>query len=79
MIEDDKEAVKWYRKAAELGDTKAMTDLGHKYANGYGVIQDHKEALKWFRKAAELGNTSAMFSLGFIYDHGRVARRTWFG
>ena len=46
VIQDDKEAVKWYRKAADLGDANAMFNLGVMYDNGEGVIEDDKEAVK---------------------------------
>ena len=52
VLKDDKEAVKWYRKAAEQGDAKAQNNLGVKYGNGLGVLKDYKEAVKWYRKAA---------------------------
>ena len=70
VIEDDKEAVKWHRKAADLGYAKAMFNLGAMYAFGKGVIEDDKEAVKWYRKAAELGLASVMFNLGIMYDNG---------
>tara|TARA_Y100000588_G_scaffold37855_1_gene36186 strand:- start:13 stop:729 length:717 start_codon:yes stop_codon:yes gene_type:complete len=70
VIQDDKEAVKWYRKAAELGYVKAMYPLGSMYANGSGVIEDDKEAVKWYRKAAELGHAKAMWALGGMYANG---------
>jgi len=38
VTEDDKEAVKWYRKAAELGDAVAMCNLSGMYYEGNGVI-----------------------------------------
>ena len=51
--EDDREAVKWYRKAAEQGHAWAQMRLSSMYASGEGVHQDYKEAAKWLRKAAE--------------------------
>ena len=42
--QDDKEAVKWYRLAAEQGDAYAQSNLGVTYEKGQGVPQDHKEA-----------------------------------
>ena len=71
MLKDDKEAVKWYRKAAELEYAGAMFNLGNIYANGEGVTQDFTEAVKWYRKAAELGNAGAMEDLGVMYKFGR--------
>jgi len=53
--QDDGEAVKWYRKAAQAGVAEAMYALGYMYANGRGVAQDESEAVKWYRKAARKG------------------------
>jgi TPR repeat protein len=41
VIEDDREAVKWYRLAAEQGDANAQGNLGVLYFSGAGVIQDN--------------------------------------
>ena len=71
VLEDDKEAVKWFRKAADLGDAMAMNSLGVAYVHGEGVIQDDEEAVKWYRKAAELGNANAMSNLGVMYTQGK--------
>ena len=73
--QDDKEAVKWYRKAAEQGYAFAQHNLGVMYANGRGVPEDDKEAVKWFRKAAEQGYAFAQFNLGVRYDTGRGVPR----
>ncbi len=69
--QDYKEALKWYRKAAEQGDAKAQSVLGVMYYNGQGVPQDYKEALKWYRKAAEQGNALAQNNLGVMYYFGQ--------
>ena len=55
VLEDDEEAVKWFRKAAELGDEVAMYNLGVMYAKGDGVIQDDVEAYAWLNVAAAKG------------------------
>ena len=59
VIQDFREASKWYRKAAELGDTRAMGLLGIKYKNGDGVIQDDVEAYAWSNVAAANGGKEA--------------------
>ncbi|WP_230988311.1 tetratricopeptide repeat protein [Bathymodiolus japonicus methanotrophic gill symbiont] len=64
VVQDDKEAFKWFRKAAEQGHAGAQDNLGMMYAIGKGVVQDDKEAFKWFRKAAEQGHASAQDNLG---------------
>ena len=39
--EDDAEAVRWYRLAADQGQSGAQLNLGVMYANGEGVPQCH--------------------------------------
>ena len=50
---DDKEAIYWWRKAADQGNVDALLTLGDAYNEGWGVGEDTKEAIKWYRKAAE--------------------------
>ena len=64
VVQDYKEAVKWYRKSAEQGIPEAQSNLGVLYDNGQGVPQDYKEAVKWFRLAAEQGYAQSQFNLG---------------
>ena len=68
---DPKQAVKWYRKAADKGDASAMVVLGYRYYNGEGVAKDPTEAVRWWRRAADKGNASAMFNLGWRYANGQ--------
>jgi TPR repeat protein len=63
VIQDDKEAVKWYRLAAEQGQSDAQYNLGLKYAKGQGVIQDYKEAVRLFGLAAAQGNAQGRANL----------------
>ena len=70
VLEDDWEAVKWYRRAAEQGYADAQVSLGIKLATGTDVPEDDWEAMKWFRKAAEQGNMVAQFHLGTQYATG---------
>jgi len=55
---------KWFRKAAEQGDSRAQLYLGLCYSNGTGVEKDYAEAVNWVRKAAEQGNASPNAHLG---------------
>ena len=61
--QDKKEAVAWYRKAAEadgayskfaLGGAYSMFALGNAYAKGEGVGKDEEKALEWYCKAARV-------------------------
>jgi TPR repeat protein len=67
---DPTEGVGWYRKAADLGHTDAMVELGNAYHNGEGVGKDLNEAFRWNRKAAEGGNSVGMLDIGIQYDTG---------
>jgi uncharacterized protein len=69
--QDDKEAVKWYRLAADQGHALGQANLGTMYDKGRGVPQDDKEAVKWYRLAADQGNVLAQTNLGLMYDKGR--------
>jgi len=62
VVQDYKEAVKWYRLAAEQGNAIAQHNLGVRYANGQGVLQDYKLAHMWFNIAAANGLAVAVQS-----------------
>jgi len=71
VVQDYKEAVKWFRLAAEQGDSSAQHSLGLRYTNGQGVVQDYREAVKWWKKAAEQGHSLAQHNLGLRYYLGQ--------
>ena len=56
---DYAEAAKWYRKAAEQGNSDAQYSLGHMYQFGQGVRQNSRDAANWFLKAAAQGHAKA--------------------
>jgi TPR repeat protein len=67
VTKDNKEAARWYRKAAEQGLAKAQTMLGNYYRI---VSHDDKEAVGWYRKAAEQGQPQSQYHLGMMYMEG---------
>ena len=72
VTQDKKEAVKWYRLAAEQGHALAQYNLGVSYDNGEGVTQDKEEAAKWYHLAAEQGDAWAQNNLGLLYNNKRI-------
>jgi TPR repeat protein len=56
VVQDYKEAVKWYRLAAEQGDAQAQTNLGMMYNFGEGVAQDDVMAHMYWNIAGVSGN-----------------------
>ena len=59
VVQDYREAVKWYTKAAQQGDLAAQYDLGCMYYKGEVVEMDYREAVKWWTKAAQQGLAEA--------------------
>ena len=56
---DFKTALAEWTPLAEQGNAMAQFNLGHMYANGYGVRENDKTAVKWFTKAAKQGYADA--------------------
>jgi len=67
---DFTEAAKWYRKAAEQGDSKAQANLGRMYEEGRGVRTNFVKAEKYFRLAAAQGDPEGQVGLGFMHAKG---------
>ena len=70
VIEDDTQAVYWFRKAAEQGHAKAQYNLGLMYDYGGGVIEDYTLAVYWYRQAAEQSHAKGQYSIGYMYASG---------
>ena len=70
LFEDTKEALKWYRAAAEQGLPKAQHRLFACYRDGIGCERNRANAAKWCRKAAEAGFDEAMYDMGLLYLSG---------
>jgi len=68
VLENDAEAVKWFRKAAEQGHADAQTSLGIMYVLGIGVSEDYVKALMWFSLAKAEGHEGAAKSLDLVKE-----------
>lgn len=75
VSKDEAEALRWYRKAANMGDSMGMANLGAGYFYGKGVPKDEDEAARWYRKSADLGNGKGMVSLGDCLASGNGAAK----
>ena len=53
------EAVKWYRRAARQGHSKALFNLGVCFVNGSGCAKAVGDGVTVFRRAAVLGHSGA--------------------
>jgi TPR repeat protein len=73
-----KQAVWWYRKAAERGHEAAQIFLARMYEDGRGVPQDYGQAVRWYRMAAEQGTIGeSQYSLGRMYMQGHGVPRDY--
>ncbi len=66
-----KEALGWYRQAADAGQLEAMYRLGRMLKEGRGTSAHADTAAVWFRRAAEGGHAAAQHELGLLYQEGK--------
>ncbi len=69
---DYQKAAAWFKKAARLKYSPAMTELGVMYTVGTGVKKNIKSAFKLFHAAAINGNAAAQKELGALYLNGII-------
>ena len=67
-MKDYANALNWYQRAANQGDSRAQYMIGLMYRNGYGLTKDFTKAKEWFLKAANQGHIEALFALGCTYN-----------
>ena len=68
---DNQDAIKYLRMAAEKNDEEAMFEIGRCYYKGWcGLQVDEEQALYWYRLAAERNFPQALRLLGIIYHEG---------
>lgn len=68
---DFDEAIKWWNKAADLGNSDAMCRLASSYKYGNGVEKNIEKSFLLYKKAiATDGNSDALLDLGLCYLKG---------
>lgn len=70
LVQNDKEAAKWFERAARQGLAEAQYEYGLALLNGRGVVQDYRAAFEWIEKPALRGHAKAQYSLGELYRYG---------
>jgi hypothetical protein len=71
VVQDDAEAVHWYRESAGQGNAEGENGLGYMNEEGRGVEQDYGQALRLYRLAADQGCAKAQNNLGLMCSQGR--------
>lgn len=64
------EALKWWERAAQLGETAAQYNLGYMYHAGEGTDKNESTAFYWYRKSAEGGHPGGQYNTGVYYLYG---------
>ena len=70
MKKNLREAAKWFRMAAEQGETDAQVKMAVMCSRGEGVEKDLEASVRWWRMAAEQQNPVAAFKLGLALWEG---------
>ena len=70
-------ARKYYERAVELNNGKAMNNLANMYIDSKGVTKNISKAIELYKKAADLGNVNAMYNLGNHYYNGDVVQQDY--
>jgi TPR repeat protein len=75
-LQDDKEAVKWFRLAAGQGSEIAQYNLGVSYHSGLGVLTNYIISYSWTSLARYNGDTDAdelLNTLGGLMSNSDVS------
>lgn len=72
---DQEKGLRYYRRAAELGDPSSMMYLSTLFSEGKRVPKDDAEAFRWALAAAEAGSVSGMVFVGEAYNEGLGTER----
>ena len=84
LEQNDDEALRWLRMAAEGGLPRAQAGLGWMYAAGRGVKKGETLSFSWYERSAVAGFPVAQWMLGRCYENGigvakdRELARQWY-
>ena len=70
--EENEEAVRYYRMAADSGEPRGQMELARMYLSGEGVERDEATALSWIEQARDQGHAPALTQLGYAHLNGTL-------
>ena len=73
--QDDEIALRYFQKAANLGDSYGTFMVGLHYYEGLGTRRNFKRAVDYFTRALEMGDTRALYHLGVCCSRGEGVRQ----
>lgn len=75
--QDDKQAVYWYRKAADSGDEKGLFNYANMLHHGRGIRRNRKKAFSIFSNLYAHGYRGTAFYMGLYYQNGDVVKQDY--
>lgn len=66
--EDKAEALRWYRKGADLGTFNGLREVGYAYYHGHGVIEDVDLSRLYLDRAISAGDKKSIPDLAWLYE-----------
>lgn len=63
-------SIELFRRAADMGDSSGLRNLGYCYAIGLNIEKDKTEGARLYTLAANAGNARAACNIGVMYDYG---------
>lgn len=70
VIKNDRDAARWFERAARHGVAEAQYRYGLALLQGRGVVQDYRNAFRWIELPAKAGHAQAQFTLAELYRYG---------
>ncbi len=70
--EENAEAVRYYRMAAESGEPRGQMELARMYLSGEGVDKDPAVAREWIEKARAQGHAPATVQIAYAHINGAM-------
>lgn len=71
---DHEIALRYFQKAANLGDAEGTFMVGLSYYDGVGTRRNYKRAVDYFQRALEMGEMRVLPQLGSCYYYGEGVR-----
>lgn len=71
VMHDQTKALRWYQRAADVGNRVGMWSMGVMYINGFAVERNAATAADWFRKGADMGDSRSMRDWATCQYYGR--------
>ncbi|KAI9476298.1 MAG: hypothetical protein EXX96DRAFT_527466 [Benjaminiella poitrasii] len=69
---NERQAHKWFKFGAELGDSISQNNLGLMYLDGIVVDKNREKAIEYFKKAADQENPHAQVNLAIEYTQNEA-------